>query len=645
VYCNRPRFSLAILTLAFLSACHRQPARPAVERIAILRFENLGADPSQDWMGRAFSEMIGAELHGAPGFYAIPGVRLHAVNAELGGRQASVPGISAERTAALAAGATKIAFGQYTVRGGALEARMTVEDALTGKMTVLNTVSAAATDVVSAASVLARQISPHVTPYGTRNPQVIETHIHALEDRGRAGMGEDLEKAIAADPNFGPAYRQLAQIKAQQGDGNGALALLDQALARGSGIPDAERALLRLQSADLRNDAAARFEALAAVAKADPSDPQKWRELAAASYATHRYAQAVEAYRKVLAIQPDDVDSWNQLGYSAAYAGDAATARSAASRYRELLPASPNPLDSLGDVNLIGGRPSEAEGYYKENAKKYPAFLDGLDFLKAAMAHLQSGDVNGSDALAQQYFGARTAAKDPLVDYRKAQWAWISGRRKAACQQMEQLARSSEAASARELASHAYSELAMWTLMLGNREAASEIARKAAALATPSSATPAVLARFLSQPPASPAEWQVRANVLVPNQAQAAIRNMALADALLIGKEYAAALPVLQQMYDSGNPTADEGLPVLLAWADLETGRVQEAATLLRFNQPLSEAGLTWSTPLRFPRIFYLRAVVAEKQSKPDEAMENWRLFRALSGPDPLLWGEEQKAK
>ena len=59
----------------------------------------------------------------------------------------------------------------------------------------------------------------------------------------------------------------------------------------------------------------------------------------------------------------------------------------------------------------------------------------------------------------------------------------------------------------------------------------------------------------------------------------------------------------------------------------------------------LSEVGLNWATPLYFPRIFYLRAVVAEKQGKPEEARENWRVFRALSGPDPLMWGEERQAK
>jgi hypothetical protein len=185
----------------------------------------------------------------------------------------------------------------------------------------------------------------------------------------------------------------------------------------------------------------------------------------------------------------------------------------------------------------------------------------------------------------------------------------------------------------------------MWTLMLGNREAASDMAHKAAELAKPASFVQATLARFLTQSPAAAAEWQARAKTLVPDPAQSAIANTALADALLIGKEYAAALPVLQTMYDDGNPTADEGLPVLLAWADVETGHIPEAADLLRFNPPLSDTGLTWSTPLYFPRIFYLRAVVAEKQGKADVARENWRIFHALSGPDPLMWGEEGKGK
>lgn len=410
----------------------------------------------------------------------------------------------------------------------------------------------------------------------------------------------------------------------------------------GNAIPDSERAFIQLEDANLRNDPDARVQALTALSESDPYDPQAWHDLAAIAVATHQYPRAVDALRKVVAIQPEDADSWNRLGYAAAYAGDAATATAAIDRYRKLLPTGPNPLDSLGDVNLIAGHLSEAEGYYRQAAQRSPQFYAGLDFLKAAMAHLMTGDLAGADILAQQYFDARASAQDPLLEYRKAQWAWISGRRKAACRQMEQLARATETGTARDIAAHAYAELSIWTLMLGNRENASDMARKAAGLATPATALPATLAQFLSQPPASPEDWKARAWKLLRDPAHPAFANMALANALLFNKQYAAALPVLKTMYDGGNPTADEGLPVLLAWADVETGHLPEAAALLRANPPLSDVGLSWSTPLHFPRIFYLRAVVAEKEGKSDEAHENLRIFRAISGPDPLLWGEEQ---
>ncbi len=598
---------------------------------------------TSDWMVLAFYEIVTSELSGAPDIYPIPAVRVHALAAGMGTRPVAAPGISAERTAALVAGATEIVFGQYAVRGGTLEARMTVEDEITGKMTVLDPVSGPSADIVSVASGLARQISTHASPFGTKNPTVVETHVKAFERLDSPGLAEDLEKAIAADPDFGPSYRQLAQIKLQQRDLAGAEAVLERGLAHK--LPARERALLLLEVANLRNDPKVRAEALGMLTTADPNSPEGWHDLGAFSMATHRYPQAVGAYRKAVAIQPEDPNFWNQLAYSASYSGDATTAAAAVDRYQKLLPESPNPVDSLGDIDLIAGRLPQAEEVYSRNARKHPEFYAGLDFLKAALAHLMTGDVSGADAVAQHYFDARAAAKDPLVDYRKAQWAWISGRRKAACQQMERLAQASETGAARAIAVHAYTELAMWTLMLGNREAASDMARKAAEIAKPALFVQATLARFLTQSPASAAEWQARAKTLAPDPAQSAIGNMALADALLIAKDYDAALPVLQTMYNSGNLTADEGLPVLLAWADVETGHIPEAADLLRFNPPLSDTGLTWSTPLYFPRIFYLRAVVADKQGKADVARENWRIFRALSGADGLMWGEEGKGK
>jgi NAD(P)H-dependent flavin oxidoreductase YrpB (nitropropane dioxygenase family) len=56
-------------------------------------------------------------------------------------------------------------------------------------------------------------------------------------DVSSAAEAQNLSLAIAADPDFGPPYRLLAQLKAQQQDRAAAEALLAQGLARAGAMP------------------------------------------------------------------------------------------------------------------------------------------------------------------------------------------------------------------------------------------------------------------------------------------------------------------------------------------------------------------------------------------------------------------------
>ena len=636
-----PRLLLALAAL-LLAACTRQPAGPLVERIAILRFENLGAGVSDDWMGRAFSEIITAELAGAPDVYAIPSNQLHGPDRVFGPRPVSVPGISAERTLAFASGATRLGYGEYSVRGGTLSARLTMEDPRTGKM--VQVFSAAAGDVFAVASELARQVSTRVSPFGTNSVPALKAYMAAKESATTAATAQNLEQAIAADPDFGPPYRLLAQWKAQQHDRAAADALLGQALARAGAMPPAERARLELEAANLHGDSAARKSALTTLVALEPNDPVGWNSLAELCMSRHEYQQAVQAYRKLLQAEPEDAGALNQLGYAAAYAGSPDTGLEALRRYQALRPAEANPLDSQGDVSLLAGRLPQAESLYLQAARKDPNFESSGTLWKAAMARLMSGDVAGADTLAQQYIKAREAAKDPVLEYRQAQWSWVSGRRKSACQRLETFARGAEKGPLREIASRAYSQLAVWSLVMGDRTAAAQLAQKGGLLAGPSSAGAAMVARFLSEPPASPSEWSVRAERFFPNASEDSLKDFALAYALLLGKQFQPASLLLKQLYNGANPSADPGLPVLLAWTCLETGRANDGASLLRFNPIPSTSGASMFAAFDFPRIYYLRGLLAEQEGKPGEARANYQLFRQLSGPDPLIWGEEQRA-
>ena len=638
-------FSPALLFALLFSSCIRQPAGAPAERLAVLRLENLSGDASIGWEGRALSEIIAVELSGASQPRVITSANIHALDRVLGPRPTSAPGISAESSQALAAGATLLAYGDYTVRHGKLEVRLTIEDSRTFKATKVIAVSAPAGDVLGAAAALAREISSRAVPYGTRNPQALEAYVRALEGNDVTVVEVGLGVAIAADPDFVSPYRLLAQIKAQRQDRSGAVATLDQALARGNAIPEPERARLALESAELTGNPDARLSALSQLVKLDSGDSNAWHALGDSLMNRHEYRQAQQSYRKASDLDPEDIALLNAMGYAAGQAGDVDGAMSALRRYAALRPNDANPLDSMGDIHLIAGHLADAGNFYLQAAKKDPNFQNNGALIKAALARLLSGDPSGANHVADQYVAARVAAKDPIVDYRRAQWTWISGRRKAAAQQMGAFALANESGPLRDIASRAYAELAIWSLETGDREGAARLAQKALSIAGPASAGNALVAKFLSQPPASSSEWVVRAEQQFPGPAQNAIKNFSLAYALLVNQQFQPALLLLRQMWETGSATADEGLPVMLAWCNLETGRVKDAAPLLASNPIPSPSGLTPYTGFYIPRLLYLRGLLAEKEGRAADARAYYDKFLALSGPDPLMWGEEKRVR
>ena len=466
----------------------------------------------------------------------------------------------------------------------------------------------------------------------------------ALESADANAVPQSLETAIAADPDFGPPYRMLAQWKAQRQDRAGASALLEQALARGDRIPPAERARIGLEVATLHDDRAGRQTALAALVKLEPFDAALWRSLGDTALGRRDYALAIQAFQKSADLEPDDVTAWNQLGYAKSYAQDLNGALAALRHYQTLRPAESDPLDSQGDVNLLNGRLREAEDLYLQAARKSPAFPNAPDLYKAAMARLMTGDVPGADALVKQYIDARRTAHDPLADYFEAEWWWVSGRRGRACRQLAAFARSAAAgpsAPMKQMASAANGELAIWNFFLGDRAAAEQLVQKSAPPPGVPVASFVLLARFLVQAPASPAEWSARADRLFPPAIRipAGRRHRLRAPA---GLHFEAATPILKQAYDREGPASDDAERALLAWCLLETGHAQDAAPLVRLNPIPPLAGPGPLVSLYFPRIFYLRARVAGKDGHPDEARANYRLFLQLSGPDPLIWGRKR---
>jgi len=627
VFCS-PRCGaqvFAFLTLLLFSSCQKKSE--GVRRLAILRFENLTGDDSLNWMGRAVAEVISGELVGSRTVAIISFSQIHRANRALGDRTLAAPGISAERPAALLAGAKAILYGRLSRNGSNLQLDGDLFGS-SGKIEqVLSATGPEREGVIPLADSLAKHLAIPIQTYETQSEQALREYSIGLESVDLMAAGSAFSRAVAADPNFGLAYAAWAQAAASRNDRTEAERVLALASARGAALREIERARLAAFAAELHGDRAATTRSLEAVGRLDPADVPLFRQLHRIHLAAREYTEAAQSLKSALAVEPENPELWNDLGYAEMFAGHFNAAATALDEYRRIRPGDPNALDSLGDVNFYFGQFTAAEQYYRQSFDKDNSFNGGAPLMKAAYAHLRTGDVKGADAIFNQHLDNRRKDKDSLVEMRRAEWEFMTGRRQQALARAESWANSATAL-ATNTAVQTDAQLAVWELQLGDHARARQFAGKAQT-ATPSPL--AAVSAFLTQPPAPAAEWKRRAQQLLPRPEEERSRNLMLAYALLLQREFAAALPVLADVYHHSLPEPHETIPVLLGWAQLETGHIAEAERFLLRN-PIPDSTPDLFASLTFPELLQLQAQLLDKNGRHEEALKARQLFLALGG-------------
>jgi tetratricopeptide (TPR) repeat protein len=481
---------------------------------------------------------------------------------------------------------------------------------------------------------IARRIDPGARELPTRSAEALRAYVLALEAGSLDAASQSFAQAVAADPGFGAAYLDWAQALVGGGDRARAAQVISAARAQANRLPELERVRLGVAAAGLAGDRAAERAALIALARADSSDAGVLRKLADLDTSARRYDSAAQWYEQVLVRRPDDIASLNLLGYTYAWGGNFERAVKVLERYRALRPNDANPLDSLGDVHYYFGRFAQAATLYEQAHAKDAALLAGGDLYKAAWARLMQGDRKAADATFSRFLAAREAAHD-VVPYRLAQWEYVTGRSRQAIARLEQLAQSAPP----PVASLAWAQLGLWRLEAGDRAGALVYARKA-----PAPGPLPALCAFLAQPPAPVEEWAARAERALPQPAQAPLRQIALAYALLLAKDFPAAVAPLERAWNTSPPTSPDWPSVSLAWALIESGQFARVPELINPNPVPEPTGERPFLSLTFPRLFYLRGALAEKQNRREDARTNYKRFLELAGDLPDYFGERARA-
>jgi tetratricopeptide (TPR) repeat protein len=583
-----------------LAGCARRQAR-APERLAVVPFENLSSNLDLDWMRRALATALVRDLEGSP--------RLYAHLEESVNRAYTIH-------------ATRILEGYFYERNGRLEIRATVEDV--GRRKTLQSLEAGGSLVVPLVDQLAKKLSQAAARFPSSNADAFRAYGEALSASDRSAALRELESATKDDPRFSLAYLDWAEVLFAAGDRAGALRVVETAQREQADAID--RAEVDHLSASLRGDLGGREKSLTALARLTPANDQVFRELAELQLSERRFQEAAKNYEVAARLNPDEAQTWNELGYSLAYAQDLTGARRALEHYQAMLPeGNANGLDSLGEVSFYLGDFVGAAKYFIKARDMDGGPLGAVELPKAAQARVLAGEVADGDELFRKYIGLAGGGERGGGALEVARWQFLTGRRKAAMTELERAIPAMDA----DRQSIGLSQLSIWKLETGEPRGAADLANQAAAHAvSPGAHSLSELCRVVSNPPAGSSG-----------------SRLADAYALLFARKYAEVAPLLELLYRATSPEGDGQIRTLLAWAYVETNRIADAGPLVRtYPLPLSSGDPVFAS-LIFPRFLFLRGMVLQRQGKRTEAKAAYELFLKYSGDVPDIFGDETTAR
>ena len=353
----------------------------------MLPFDNLTGDASLDWIARAAPDIAAREIAGTAR-------------------------AAATLNDAYFENATRFVHGYFTGTANALRLTVEVEDSTSHKMLRTEHIDG---PVLESVSKLAKLLEPKAEPFSTSNEAAAAAW----------GRGE-FEKAVTLDPQFGAAWLSWTDSRALSGDTSGAIDIADRALQHPvkSEIDGLRIALLR---ATIQKDSLAEHDALMKLT-APVADPGLLANLGGIEVRAREFALAAGDYQKILAVEPENPEILNQLGYAYGFEGKIADAEAIFAHYSKLPGQEPNSFDSLGEVYFMNGKFADAEKSFLRAHSLNAALLSGDDLRKAAYAHWLAGDLPGADQVFHRYLEFRAKLKDPSVESQQAVWEYITGR-------------------------------------------------------------------------------------------------------------------------------------------------------------------------------------------------------------------------
>jgi tetratricopeptide (TPR) repeat protein len=232
-------------------------------------------------------------------------------------------------------------------------------------------------------------------------------------------------RALELDPQFAMAMLGLAR---EAKDDDQAIALIKRAANEQARLSEREQLHVKLELAWVEK----RQDDMISIAKElrskYPEDVRGAQVLAGAELMKGETAKAIKIFEELLAVDPNNAEAYNLIGYFHGYRGEYDKAVEALTKYKFISPDNANPFDSLGEVQAYSGRYNEAIENLNRALAIKPDFVESYSHLgvayegmgeysKAYDSYIKASEMVEQDGrrrnMLYQAFRAACEAEDP----------------------------------------------------------------------------------------------------------------------------------------------------------------------------------------------------------------------------------------
>ncbi len=260
----------------------------------------------------------------------------------------------------------------------------------------------------------ALELQPDFLP-AARNLAIIDLQrgdVQAARDR--------YDKILAKNPKNGPVLLALAELQGVAGaTPDDIRKTIEKAVAADPASPASRLALIAFEERqkDVKGAVATAQAALAAI----PGDPQLTGAVGATQLVAGQYNEAVESFKKLVLLQPQNPLTYLQLAQAQVALKDYAGAIDSERKALALKPDLPQAVSALAQTYLVSGRADEAVAQARGMQKEHPNSPGGYalegdiysaqkKWSEASLAYKMGLDRKPLAALAARYYVALTNA-------------------------------------------------------------------------------------------------------------------------------------------------------------------------------------------------------------------------------------------